>query len=199
MRIRFVLAIVASLAPAAGAFAAGTGLVTDADRVPWARFQGRITTTYSAATPAWRSEFRPLDRTGLKVSGATVMGDLYVGQVPLGGKSQVGGFRATSGVVLGARSPVWGAPALASANLDPRFASVDASREPSTMPYLGIGYSSLALRAGWSFSADLGLVSLAPGNAVRFGRVFGGSQNLDDVIRDMRFAPVVQLGVSYSF
>ena len=198
MRIRFVLAIVASLAPAAGAFAAGTGLVADADRVPWARFQGRIT-TYVAAAPAWRSQFRPFDRTGLKVSGATVMGDLYVGQVPLGGKTQVGGFRATSGVVFGARSPVWGAPALAGANLDSRFAGVDTSREPSTMPYLGIGYSSLALRAGWSFSADLGLVSLAPGNAVRFGRVFGGSQNLDDVIRDMRFAPVVQLGVSYSF
>ena len=197
MRISCALALVASLAPVAGAFAAGTGLVADADHVPWARFQGRI--TYSAATPAWRSEFAPFDRTGLKVRGATVMGDLYVGQVPLGGKTQVGGFRATSGVVFGARSPVWGAPALTAPNLEPRFGAVDPGREPSTMPYLGIGYSSLALRAGWSFSADLGLVSLAPGNAVRLGRVFGGGQNLDDVIRDMRFAPVVQLGVSYSF
>jgi hypothetical protein len=34
---------------------------------------------------------------------------------------------------------------------------------------------------------------------VRFGRVFNGSQSLDDVVRDMRLAPVVQLGVSYSF
>jgi len=29
--------------------------------------------------------------------------------------------------------------------------------------------------------------------------VVGGSQSLDDVVRDMRLAPVVQLGVSYSF
>ena len=51
----------------------------------------------------------------------------------------------------------------------------------------------------WSFSADLGVVSQSPGNMVRFGKVFSGAQSLDDVVRDMRLAPVVQLGVSYSF
>jgi hypothetical protein len=64
---------------------------------------------------------------------------------------------------------------------------------------VGIGYSNLWGTSGWSFSADLGVVSQNPANAVRFGRVFGGSQGLDDVVRDMRLAPVVQLGVSYSF
>jgi len=29
--------------------------------------------------------------------------------------------------------------------------------------------------------------------------VFGGTQNLDDVVRDMKLTPVVQLGASYSF
>ena len=31
------------------------------------------------------------------------------------------------------------------------------------------------------------------------GEFVGGSQSLDDVVRDMRLAPLVQLGVSYSF
>ena len=63
----------------------------------------------------------------------------------------------------------------------------------------GIGYSNLSAKSGWHFSADLGVVSQSPGNVVRFGRVFSGAQSLDDVVRDMRLAPVVQLGVSYSF
>jgi hypothetical protein len=79
------------------------------------------------------------------------------------------------------------------------YATDPANDSNGTLPYIGVGYSSLAARSGWSFSADLGVVSQSPGNVVRFGRVFGGSQSLDDVIRDMRLAPVVQLGVSYSF
>ena len=69
----------------------------------------------------------------------------------------------------------------------------------TTLPYIGIGYSNLSAKSGWHFSADLGVVSQSPGNVVRFGRVFGGTQSLDDAVRDMRLAPVVQLGVSYSF
>jgi hypothetical protein len=45
----------------------------------------------------------------------------------------------------------------------------------------------------------MGMVSRAPGNVVRFGRVFSGNQNLDDVVRDLRLAPVLQLGVTYAF
>jgi hypothetical protein len=81
----------------------------------------------------------------------------------------------------------------------PSYATDPANDSSGTLPYIGVGYSSLAARSGWSFSADLGLVSLAPSNAVRFGRVFGGSQNLDDVVRDMKLTPVIQLGASYSF
>jgi len=29
--------------------------------------------------------------------------------------------------------------------------------------------------------------------------VFNGSQSLDDTMRDLRFSPLLQLGVSYSF
>jgi len=66
------------------------------------------------------------------------------------------------------------------------------------VPYFGFGYTGLPSKAGWGFSADLGVMALNPGSAVKLGRVFGG-QNLDDVLRDMRLSPLVQLGVSYSF
>ena len=43
------------------------------------------------------------------------------------------------------------------------------------------------------------MVSLSPGTAVKLGKVFTGNQALDDTVRDMRWSPVLQLGVSYSF
>jgi hypothetical protein len=202
-----VAAVLASFAAQAG----GDGLSADADQVPWARFQGRI--AYSATTPMLRGGSAAADGTGLRIQGLTLMGDVYLGTTP-SPRAGLGGFRATSGLILGARTGLWGSPATAPATgplgVDRRLFgatppslgyAVDPAGDPAagTVPYIGIGYSSLATRSGWSFSADLGLVSLSPGNAVRLGRVFGGGQNLDDVVRDMRLTPVVQLGVSYSF
>ena len=139
----------------------------------------------------------------------SLMGDVYFG----GSRTSAGGFRATSGLIYGSRTSLAGmsamAPASGQLNVDRRvfgatapglgYATDPANDSNGTLPYIGVGYSSLAARSGWSFSADLGLVSLAPSNAVRFGRVFGGSQNLDDVVRDMKLTPVIQLGASYSF
>ena len=58
-------------------------------------------------------------------------------------------------------------------------------------------------------SAGLALadtVARFPGAPIRFGvgpamlgRVFNGNQSLDDVLREMRLSPLVQVGVSYSF
>ncbi|MFG5407861.1 hypothetical protein ABXN37_06800 [Piscinibacter sakaiensis] len=67
------------------------------------------------------------------------------------------------------------------------------------MPYLGLGYSAQPARGGWGFSADIGLVAQAPGAVVRLGRVFNGSQTLDDMLREMRLSPLLNVGVSYSF
>ena len=104
-------------------------------------------------------------------------------------------------MIFGSRTSLAGMSAMAPAsggllNVDRRlfgasapglnYVADPASESSGTLPYLGVGYSSLATRSGWSFSADLGVVSLAPRNAVRFGRVFGGSQSLDDIVRDMR-------------
>lgn len=209
--MRVVLWICAAGACAFGpanAHAEGEGLTTNADRVPWARLQGRIANAPGA--PGWRAELAPFERSGLQVSSVGLLGDIYIG-AKVREASFTGGFRATSGVLIGARSPWLAGAAPPSKGLlatDRRLfgasgsvvaSPVDASADASTVPYIGIGYSNLSAKSGWSFSADLGVVSQSPGNVVRFGRVFGGSQSLDDVVRDMRLAPVIQLGVSYSF
>jgi hypothetical protein len=198
----------ATLLPGACAWADGNGLATDADRVPWASLQGRV--TYAPA-PGWRGDFSFTD-SGVKVGASSIMGDLYFGGSAVNDKIQVGGFRATSGIIVGARNNLWSTPAAAPAagllsvnrrlfGQSPALGAnpFDPAADSATLPYFGIGYSSLAVRSGWSFSADLGLVSLSPANAVRLGRVFVGGQGLDDVVHDMHFAPVLQLGVSYSF
>jgi len=203
---RWIALSFASLAPLA-ALAGGEGISADVDSVPWARFQGRI--SYAATAPLAATPTTPGDGTGLQVQGMSVMGDIYFG----GSRSSAGGFRATSGLIHGSRSSLAGmsamAPASGQLNVDRRLFGASATglgyttdpvnESTGTLPYVGIGYSSLASRSGWSFSADLGLVSLAPANAGRLGRVFGGSQNLDDVVRDMKLTPVLQLGASYSF
>jgi hypothetical protein len=202
------------LLPAVAAWADGPGLLANADSLSWARFQGRVAYAGSIA-PDWRNDLvgghgGSGGSGGISVNALSVMGDLYFGGTAPDG-AQTGGFRATSGLVSGARGSLWGSSAAAPTSglfsVDRRLFGQSPALLPGTIdqtdsgtvPYLGVGYSSLAARGGWSFSADLGLVSLTPGAAVRLGRVFGGSQNLDDVVHDMRLAPVLQLGASYSF
>jgi len=200
--VPWICAAAVSALALSGANAEGVGLTPDADRVPWASFQSRIGSAPGA--PGWRSELAPLERTGLQIGSVGLLGDVYFGASRAVPGTPVTGFRATSGVLIGARSPLLGQTGSADRRLFGAGAPLPVSPlEPaldnSTVPYLGIGYNNLWGKSGWSFSADLGVVSQSPANVVRFGRVFGGSQGLDDVVRDMRLAPVVQLGVSYSF
>ncbi|MEO8082093.1 MAG: hypothetical protein ABI641_16275 [Caldimonas sp.] len=204
-----VVACLAALATAA-ARADGDGLSADSRRAPWDHVQGRI--AYATELPGQRTGFAGVETSGLKVRGVSVMGDVYFGDDRSVGRVRGGGFRATSGLIVGAHDQLWGTSAAASAYAPvsverrvfgqapglPRLLN-DGATDSGTLPYLGIGYSRLTARSGWSFSADLGVVSLSPGNATRFGRVFGGGQSLDDVIRDMRLSPVLQLGASYAF
>jgi hypothetical protein len=205
----WICAAVASALATVGAHAEGEGLSVNTDRFAWSSFQSRI--AFAPGAPGWRADFAPIERTGLQVGGLGLLGDVYLSGTKPDAGTQSTGFRATSGVLIGARSPLLGAASASSAgglfasnrrlfgaSPGPLTAS-DASVDSSTVPYIGIGYSNLALKSGWSFSADLGVVSQSPGNVVRFGRVFSGAQSLDDVVRDMHLAPVVQLGVSYSF
>jgi hypothetical protein len=58
-----------------------------------------------------------------------------------------------------------------------------------------VGYSGLLAKSGWGYWADIGLVVQNPGGVIGIGR----AQGFDDVLRDLRLAPLVQVGVNYSF
>lgn len=207
-----LLAVSAGLGFATDAAALeGDGLNVPAGAGPWSRWQARVSFSTSAS-PAWRSLAGASDHTGLKLRGLSLMGDYYFGTMrPVAPAS---GFRATSGLVVGARSSLsladTAANGLAARGLSldrrgagllamPTLPGIDPSSDPATVPYVGIGYSGASAKGGWGFSADLGLVAMNPGSAVKLGRVFSGTQSLDEMLRDLRLSPVLQLGVSYSF
>lgn len=191
---------IACAAAAPGAWAIeGDGLLPHADPLPWARWQGRLAVD---VTPVWRAGLHPTETDPGSVS-FSLMGDYYFSS-----SSGTGGFRATSGVIVGSRSALWApvprAGVGAAFSVDRRLFGAVASTAhldvaPDTLPYLGVGYTGLSAGSAWGFSADVGLVALAPRNAVKLGRVVSGAQGLDDLVRDLRLTPVLQLGVSYSF
>jgi hypothetical protein len=136
---------------------------------------------------------------------ASVTGDYYFSSALLDGAQPRNGFRASgalliresgislSDVAMASRSGVGlGRPARLSLG-DAQAYSV------STLPYVGIGYSDVSLKNGWGWWADVGLVVQSPGNAVGLGRVLSGTQGVDELMRELRMAPMVQLGVNYSF
>jgi hypothetical protein len=82
--------------------------------------------------------------------------------------------------------------------LDGGFGS-SASDTPSTLPYVGLGYSSANLWRRVSVSADFGLVAARPAGLSGLGRAMLGNQTVDTAVRDLRLAPLLQLGVRYSF
>ena len=120
-----------------------------------------------------------------------------------------GGLRATGGLVVAPRS--------AAANSSSRRASAHGSSRPGLagralpnfgsaqdddlipVPYVGLGYTDLPTRTGWGFRADMGLMALSPQSAVKFGSALSGAQGIDDLVRDLRLSPLIQIGVSYSF
>ena len=175
----------------------GDSLTLNPDQLPWARWQGRL--SLGTASPVWRPGVE-----SNKVSSASLMGDYYFGR-SLVGLGSAGGFRATSGLIFGPRASLTtGQPGLAAGNafsIGSRLFgqsatpyTSDTAGDNATLPYLGLGYTNLAARSGWSFSADLGLVAQTPGG-IRLVR----SQSLDDAVRELRLAPLLQLGVSYAF
>ena len=182
----------------------GNGLTVRGDELQWPRWQGRL--SMSSASPA---TLRSFGSNTTVASSLSLMGDYYLTGSLLG-PTQAGGFRATSGVLIGPRSQALTA---LSTSLNgggfsadrrtsipgPGLRPGEATTDTPTLPYLGVGYTGLSPRGGWSFNADLGVMSLSPSSAVKFGRLLGGTQTLDDTVRDMRWSPVLQLGVSYSF
>ena len=200
--IHFVALTMASTAWAAG----GDGLKTQIDDPAWARWQARL--ALGTTAPLWRAGLSTLEPTGLRINTVAVSGDYYL-TGSLFERIALGGLRATSAMIVGPRSlAATGQPSLGAKGngfaIERRLLAASSSLaagdvESASTPYFGLGYTGLSLRGNWSFSADMGMVALSPGNAVRLGRVLGGTRSLDDMLRDMRLAPVLQMGVSYAF
>jgi hypothetical protein len=62
-----------------------------------------------------------------------------------------------------------------------------------------LGFSGAAGLVGLSLNADLGLVAGRPEAAAGLGRALFGNQGMERSLRELRLAPVMQLGVRYSF
>ena len=207
-RAKFVLGGVIGLVWATSAWAVqGEGLTADLENLAWARWQGRM--SLGTTLPAWHSAFGTGDTMGLKVDSVSLVGDYYFSR-SLAGQRRSGGFRTTGGLIHGPRSqlsgalPLFGTPGAAFTSERHLIAAGDAAgsdgpADIATLPYLGIGYTGLSLKGRWRFNADVGMMALSPGNGVKLGKVANGTQSLDDLLREMRLAPVLQLGVSYSF
>ncbi|WP_457420905.1 hypothetical protein [Roseateles sp. P5_E7] len=140
---------------------------------------------------------------GSRILSANLLGDYYL--TSSGFSSLHGGLRATGGLLLGPLSMAQssGGLALGSGPLSAGRRSLvvsglDAySLEPSAnLSYVGIGYTGRLHRSGFAFSADLGLMSGSVG-AMRLGR--SSAQGFEDAMRDLRFKPLLQLGLAYSY
>lgn len=169
------------------------------------RLQGRLSLATSTSA-LLRADLATPAGEPISLRGLSLMGDYYLTGALFGGERRSGGLRATSALLIGPRWQTLGAGSLGLPSsgrglvVERRLASATPDGDAnSTLPYLGIGYTGLSSQGGFSFSADLGVVALNPGSAVRFGRAFSGTQNFDGILRDLRLAPMLQLGVSYSF
>ncbi len=177
--------IAAALIAAANAQAAN-GITAPPAGDVWPQWQARLTVNSMTLSPVALT----VDPARATSASATLLSTVYFDTPGLRLSSLAGGLRATSGLMATPRAVAlasW-APSAPEGNLD-------------TMPYLGIGYTGLSLKGAWGVTADLGLVAENPGGAGRVGRaIFGnGSQSWDGALREMRFSPMLQLGVSYAF
>jgi hypothetical protein len=167
-----------------GTLPAGDGLQISPDsQEAWSVWQARL----SYAAPVL-----PLWGQGQANSGGLMLaGDRYFRWGRLG---DGGGLRATGGLLLGTGTPA----GQAAADAFWRQGAATAT-ESDAVPYLGLGYSAWWAKSGLGLSADLGLAAQRPGQAVRFGRVVSGADSLDQMVRSMQIAPMLQVNLSYAF
>jgi hypothetical protein len=192
-RLSWVATTLLLAAPAA--WAQGQGLTFDEQALFGPRLQVRLGLNTSAALTdgsaiSWQQQ------------AGVLLGDYYFSRARLGQGQVSSGFRATSGVLLGQRSLALGTPALPGSQGMARQPLValpgteSASEAWAAVPYIGVGWSGVSVRGGWGVSADLGIAGRSSGSG---GLRVNGNQSLDDLLRELRIAPMVQLGVSYAF
>ncbi|RZJ05881.1 MAG: hypothetical protein EOP39_19690 [Rubrivivax sp.] len=141
---------------------------------------------------------------GSRIVSANLLGDYYL--TSSGFSSMNGGLRATGGVLMGplSMSQSSGGLALGNGPLSAGRRSLivggldSYSQEPSAnLSYVGIGYTGRLKSSGLAFSADLGLMSGSLG-ALPLGRS-SAAQGFEDAMRDLRFKPLLQLGLAYNY
>ena len=170
--------------PPAGGAASGGLLARDAAST-WSSLQVRTLPSVQERLSSGIPQSRFAAGAGLLGSG--VVADLYLSSSGLGPRVE-GGFRATSGLF---ESP------MASAMASEGGLTLRGRDGAAPLPYLGVGYGGLMVGTGLSLQADLGLV--AASGAVRLGRSLQSVPPVDELIRDLRLAPVLRLGISYAF
>jgi hypothetical protein len=180
-------------------WAQGTGLVLEPNNVFGPRLQARVGVNTSIAAADGSS-------VSWQQQAGVVLGDYYFSRARLGEGQVSSGFRATSGMLLGQRSLALSTPALAQGSTvglttlrQPRLAmpGLEVAAEPwAAVPYVGVGWSGLSAKGGWGVSADFGFAGRSYGSG---GLRISGGQSLDDLLRELRLTPMVQVGVSYAF
>lgn len=179
-----------------GAAHAQQGLTTPRGEDVWPRWQARVSIHLN--TPLPRPEWSTSRPDGLQTPALALMGDYYFARTAGGDSTErpdrLGGFRATGGLVM---STARANPYLSNARARPDAGGLDGRH--AALPYVGLGYTTLSSRGGWRVSADVGLVSQRPESGLRLTTPGGSHQALDDVLRDMRITPLLQVGASYAF
>jgi len=140
---------------------------------------------------------------GSRLLSANLLGDYYLTSSGFSGLG--GGLRATGGLLLGPLSMsqssgglALGSGPVAAGRRSLFLSGMDAyALEPSAnLSYVGIGYTGRVHGSGFAFSADFGLMSGSYSGA-RLGR--SSAQGFEDAMRDLRFKPLLQLGLAYSY
>src|SRR4051794_27187744 len=70
----------------------------ESNHLPWTRLQGRL--SLGSSSPSWQLG---VEAPTAKLSSASLMGDYYFGP-SFSGPGRLGGFRATSGLIIGPRN-----------------------------------------------------------------------------------------------
>lgn len=129
---------------------------------------------------------------------AHLFGDYYLTGPGFGAGQVDGGFRLTSGLAIG-RADAGRLAGLPAAAGRPDLPTLGHDSRAVAQPYLGLGYSGLFTRAGWAFSADIGLGRWATSDSPRLGQGTPSDGQVERLLDDLRLSPVIQLGVRYAF
>lgn len=176
----------------AGAAQAADGLQIPAHPV-WPVWQARVSLGMEV----------PADGRAAALRQAALLGDYYL-QRPgddVASAHWRGGFRATSGIVLGRLGGLPGLSSLGRSVSTSLFTVPGdaAGPEPEAWPYIGFGYSGLAPRGGWGFSADFGIALRQTTTVPELGRALLGLRGWESTLRQFEPLPMLQMGVHYRF